>query len=431
MTTDEKEQTEAAVAEPSRTVSELEAKLKEEIRLRQYTEEVLDSRQQELENQESENTQLRKKLEHLQKELSEARAQSKTKTKQLQDAKDQIFQMQPQRKDITDTEAHDMYKSLVGSVQRWVENRLKAILDDFETNRLRTRPSPVQATRFLSLLRESAKRCIMIDQADEYHVMAIIMNYIWHALYSKSFYCPLDDTEDNATLLWLDQLESSMSRLPRDVATCRQWRSETLAALSSQQPFKTRRNKYLSIISEDLASILSVVVPKLPPTELQTSLRRTIIEPAAELAHKLHLASNVYTLRWPARNPWGRLEVYDCLNLASGGTILDLSGTTSSSPSRRKVSYMFDIAPGLFVERIEGGKKMTMKAVHKPSVLVHGGEGDVVQRATVMRWVWDNSNGVPANPRDPGIRNAALRRPSGPGGPSGPSGQAPPASGRR
>jgi hypothetical protein len=201
---------------------DLETKLKEEIRLRQYTEEVLDSRQQELETQESENVQLRKKIEQLKKELaetqnqlSEARSQCKTKGKQLQDAKDQIFQLQPQRKDITDSEAHDMYKSLVGNVQRWVENRMKPILEDFDSNRLKSRPNPTQATRLLTLLRESAKRCIMIDQADEYHVMAIIMNYLWHAFFARTFYCPLDETDGDATLTWIDELENSMSKLPR------------------------------------------------------------------------------------------------------------------------------------------------------------------------------------------------------------------------
>jgi cell division septum initiation protein DivIVA len=208
-------QDDTPINESSPETPDLEVKLKEETRLRQYTEQVLDSRQQELESQESENSRLRKKIESLQKELNESRGQVKTKAKQLQDAKDQIFQLQPHKKDITDSEAHDLYKSLVGNVQRWVENRLKSILDDFEGDRLRTRPAPSLASRLLSLLRESAKRCIMIDQADEYHIMAIIMNYLWHAFFSKSFYCPLDDGDNDGTLSWIDGLESSMSRLPR------------------------------------------------------------------------------------------------------------------------------------------------------------------------------------------------------------------------
>jgi hypothetical protein len=194
-----------------------------------------------------------------------------------------------------------------------------------------------------------------------------------------------------------------------DAADCRHWRSETLTALTSQQAFKARRNRYMTMLTEDLAAILSVVVPKVALAELQASLRRSILEPAAGLAHRLHLATNVYTIRWPARSPWSRLEVYDCFNLANGGTVLDLSGTTSTSPSRRNVSYMFDIAPGLFVERVEGNKRLAMKAVHKPSVLVHGGQGDVVQRSTLMRWVWDSSDGLPNTVIRPTVPKSELR----------------------
>lgn len=164
------------------------------------------------------------------------------------------------------------------------------------------------------------------------------------------------------------------------------------------------------MLSEDLASVLLVIVPRATPAELQVSLKRGIIEPAAELAHRLHLATNIYTLRWPARSPWSRLEVYDCLNITNGGMILDLSGTTSTSSARRKVSYMFDVAPGLFVERIDGQKKLAMKAINKPSVLVHGGDGDVVQRPTLMRWVWDNSNGLPSTAREGPSRYTAPKR---------------------
>lgn len=200
----------------------LQTRLADEVRLRQFTEDVLDSRQQELESQEMQNQQLSKDLEAIRKELSdtqsqlaEARGQVRAKTKHLQDAKDQIFRLQPQRKDITESEAQDYYRNLCGNVQRWVENRLKPMLDDLDLGRLRTRPGPIQATRFVSLLREPSKRCINIDESDEHHVIAVIMNYLWLAFFAKSFYCPLDDTDADATVMWIDELESTMSRLSR------------------------------------------------------------------------------------------------------------------------------------------------------------------------------------------------------------------------
>lgn len=151
------------------------------------------------------------------------------------------------------------------------------------------------------------------------------------------------------------------------------------------------------MVSEDLASLLSILAPKVSPAELQSSIRRTIIEPAADLVHQLHLATNVYALKWPAGGAWSRLGVYECLNLADGGTILDLSGTTPTSPARRGVTYMFDVAPGLFVERFSGDQKMPIKAICRPTVLVFGGGGKVALKPTVIRWMWDTTGATLAH----------------------------------
>ncbi|PFH56757.1 hypothetical protein XA68_16040 [Ophiocordyceps unilateralis] len=369
-------------------------RLANEVRVRRFTEGVLDSRQAELEHQEQENRKLSKKLDLLHKELAEAqrqlieaRSQSKTKAKQLQDAKDHIFRLQPRRKDITEAEAQEAYKKLCGNVQRWVENRLPAVLDDMEAGRLGNRPSGALATRFASLIREPARRCLGAHQADEHHVIAVIMYYLWLAFFAKSFYCPLDGSTDDATITWIDELESTISQLPRDPAHCREWRSETLTALTSRPLFRSRRAAHVSLVTEDLASLLSIVVPRASASELQASIRRTMVEPAADFAHRLQLASSIFSLKWPARNASTRLEVYECINLASGGLVLDLSGV------RQNVTYLFDVAPGLFVERIEVGKKAPLKAIYRPNVLVHAGEGDVAQRPTLMKWVCESANG--------------------------------------
>ncbi|KAM5346904.1 hypothetical protein ACJ41O_009909 [Fusarium nematophilum] len=402
----------------------------DETHLRRFTENVLDSRQQEIENRETEKSKLsakvetlRKELANTQRQLSEARNQTKSKAKQLQEAKDQIFRLQPSRKDITEAEARESYKSLCGNVQRWVEHRIKDVLDDLERGRLKARPVPSEASRFVALLREQSRRCLSVDQSDEYHITGVIMNYLYLALFSKSFYCPLDDTEEDGTLMWIDELENTMSRLPRgmspfenihslvqadshsDVAQCREWRSETLTALTHQPIFKSRRTRYLNLITDDLTSLVSTIAPRTPTAELYGSVRRSIVEPAAELVHQLHLASSIFSLKWPARSAATRLEVYQCQNLASGGMILDLSGTKQTSPARRNVSYLFDIAPGLFVERIEGGKKLGLKAIAKPTVLVNNGEGDAPQSPTVMRWLWDNA------PTSQGPSGSASRAP--------------------
>lgn len=197
-------------------------KLADEVRLRRYTEQVLDTRQLELEaseaarhDLEAEVERLRGELSKAQGQLSDARGQSKTKERQLSDAKDHIFRLQPTRKDITESEAVESYRVLCGNIQRWADNRMKGILDDLDFGRLKIKTAPAQATRFVSFVREAAKRGLDLDQSDVYHVIPVIMNYLSLVFFSKSFYCPLDDYEGDATLAFIDDLGTTMARLPR------------------------------------------------------------------------------------------------------------------------------------------------------------------------------------------------------------------------
>lgn len=196
----------------------LERSLADERSLRSFTEQVLDCRQIELEVAEAENKKLLKKIDQLTRELSEskaqlleAQAQVKSKDRNLQEAGDQIFRLQSQREDITESEARDAYKALCDKIQRWVENKLPITLEAVSSGQIK-KPPPAQATKFLSLLREPAKRCLSVHLSDEYHVVAAIMYYLWLAFFSKPFYCPLDDSTEDATLLWLLGIESAMAK---------------------------------------------------------------------------------------------------------------------------------------------------------------------------------------------------------------------------
>ncbi|KIL89665.1 hypothetical protein FAVG1_07245 [Fusarium avenaceum] len=381
----------------------LEDRLASETHLRRFTENVLDSRQQEIENRESEKDRLAARVEALERQLAGTQ-------RQLAEAQDQVFRLQPSRRDITESEARDAYKTLFGNVQRWVEHRAGYVIEDLEAGRLNGRAVPPGGSRLVTLLREQSRRCLNVAQSDEFHIIGAIMNYLHLTLFSKAFYCPLDDSEEDRTSMWIDGLESTMSRLPRDIAHCREWRSETLTALTNQAVFKARRQRHLNIVTDDLASLLSAVAPRTPIAELHSSIRRSIVEPAADLVHQLHLASSIFSLKWTARTAATRLENYQCLNLANAGMVLDLSGTKPNSPARRNVTYLFDVAPGLFVERIEGGRKLGMKAVFKPAVLINNAEGGISQAPTVMRWLWDNAPASLGTNRS--ASRASSRRPA-------------------
>jgi hypothetical protein len=74
--------------------------------------------------------------------------------------------------------------------------------------------------------------------------------------------------------------------------------------------------------------------------------------------------------------------------------------------------YLFDIAPGLFVERIEEGRKLGLKAIVKPTVLVTNAGGDISQGPTVMRWLWDGIPSSQGSSRSTS-RASSARRPAG------------------
>ncbi|KAF9765643.1 hypothetical protein IL306_002063 [Fusarium sp. DS 682] len=186
----------------------LQDKLASETHLRRFTENVLDSRQQEIENRETEKGQLAVEVETLRRQLAVTQ-------RQLAEAQDQIFRLQPRRRDVTETEAREAYKTLFGNVQRWVENRAAYAIEDLEVGRFTARASSPEGLRLVTLLREQSRRCLSVAQSDEFHITGVIMNYLHATLFSKSFYCPLDDTESDGTSRWIDELESTMSRLPR------------------------------------------------------------------------------------------------------------------------------------------------------------------------------------------------------------------------
>lgn len=167
------------------------------------------------------------------------------------------------------------------------------------------------------------------------------------------------------------------------------------------------------MVTDDLSSILAILVPHTSPGELSGSIYRSIIKPAADLVHQLHLAPNIFSLKWPVRTAFSRLEVYECINLASGGMMLDLSQTTQTHPARRDVHYLFDVAPGLFVERIESEGKSRPKAIVKPNVLVYKGDEEVPQKPTIAQWLWDSTGG-PRRPSRATTMKSKLAHPDRP-----------------
>lgn len=186
--------------------------------VRQYTEKVLDYRQMELETAELGNKRLLERLGHLSRESSELKAQLletrdqlKAKNKDLKHVRTHGPRLQAKRNDITEAEAKEAYRSLCDKVQRWVQDRLPTTLDLLFSGKMK-KPSAAQSANLLTLVREPGKSCLAVHESEEYHVTAAIMYYLWLTVFSKPFYCPLDDSGDNSTLTWIAGIERSMAK---------------------------------------------------------------------------------------------------------------------------------------------------------------------------------------------------------------------------
>lgn len=328
----------------------------------------------------------------------------------LQEAHDHIFRLQPRRRSITETEAQEDFQGLVASVQRWVENRLSAILDELDDGSLRRkRCDPNLATKFLQLTSGQARKYINASESDEFHVVAAIMQYLCAEFFDKKFYCPLHDhrVEANTIVQLIDRVEHGLTRLGRETAICRSWRSDTLTALTSEPGFTARRSNYARHRTEDLARILSILVPDTGFQELCDSISRNIIIPAMDLAHDLHLATDIYTIEWPSlgavANKSGNETRYDFnryiyLNLLEAGKILKPPYQDSKDDLR--IVYLFDVCPGLIFQKETDEHTTLRRNLCKPKVLVVASkEKPPVWRrgSTLLEWLREQTGAEQGN----------------------------------
>ena len=142
--------------------------------------------------------------------MGAAKAHIQLQSAQLDEVKDHLFRLEPRQGDLTESEAKSIYADMCKGIQRWVDSRMSS-LDATGGVRVGGSPDALQAYRFVSLLREHGRRCIYTDQSDDYHVFAIIMNYLWLALFSRFFYCPLDDLDGETIQTWMERVETTMT----------------------------------------------------------------------------------------------------------------------------------------------------------------------------------------------------------------------------
>jgi len=173
--------------------------LAEQIQLRKFTDAVLDSRQAELEWTQARLTDMTQRVHELERELQGMRSSLGSRHND-----DQAFQLKDQENTVKSA-----YASFCTIVWNWVQSKIVPKVAN--GGEIKIRATSQQAYRFTSLLRDPARGCIDASQSDEYHIFAAIMNYLWHALFTRSFYAPLDGTEHGAMQIWLDNASKTLA----------------------------------------------------------------------------------------------------------------------------------------------------------------------------------------------------------------------------
>ena len=120
--------------------------------------------------------------------------------------------------EATEADIADKFRSLCSSVRQWVRNRLGPLLNDLDDGVLARRTPPPHGSVLLSYVKEDATPWFLAAASDEHHVIACVMQYLKLALFDKSFYCPLDASQDgDRTIGLLDSICQSMTLLSRGV----------------------------------------------------------------------------------------------------------------------------------------------------------------------------------------------------------------------
>jgi hypothetical protein len=158
-----------------------------------------------------------------------------------------------------------------------------------------------------------------------------------------------------------------------DLVTLRTWRCETLTAVTQRPEFVQFRHKQSKTLSNDLANMLSLFQPRSDISGFTRLVQSTIIEPALQLAHKMHLSVHEFSLRYtsyhstkseerhPLRREWSQ---FDCVSLSPPGKV--------QRPPIADVifTYLFDLSPELVFRAVKADSFAEPRVLKRGRVLV-------------------------------------------------------------
>ena len=305
--------------------------------------------------------------------------------KQLTDKQDFVFSLQRREQKVTESEAATDFNSICIAVEEWVQTKLGDGIEQRSALEAESFASKMPAIRkFLALIPQPGYDAFGYPDTDEFNVTAAIMHFLKVEIFDKDFYCPIE----GGAMDFLTSIEIGMRVLePRrgrltplndqtrrliqpDLITLRTWRAETLSAVTKRPTFTQRRQTHSQNLSIKLNEMLHVFIPHSNGQNLFHSIQNSIIEPALQMAHKLHLSVDRFTLRytnWHERRMANRQPIHtpidsmhmDCVMVSPPGKALKF-------PVQRGVlTYLLELSPALVFEAAKTdswGDKKELKA---------------------------------------------------------------------
>ncbi|KAL2827554.1 hypothetical protein BDW59DRAFT_160197 [Aspergillus cavernicola] len=327
-------------------------------------------------------TSLRERITHLQRDLH--------------DAQDFVFSLQPRQQTLTESEAITDFTSLCAAVEEWVDQKLGDALEDMTiATELRTK----DIQNLMNLITAPGKLAFHTPMTDVDNIQAMILRYLTDCIFSQDFYCPLGKGERE----FVTMIERAMRDLTpkRDTRTIRHWHIETYTALSSRPGFAGYATERMRDLTVDITALLLVFAPTIEHQKLAKSFFESIIKPASELARKMHLSFDEFTLQWSAYHdthaapdPGPDLGEFEKEKFAEY-EFVDLSSRKTLREKPREdvqVRWMFDLSPRLVVKKLRADSWGEGKTLVRPRVLVSVTKAGLEKKDRVAAQEESNSN---------------------------------------
>ncbi|KAL4960815.1 uncharacterized protein BDV14DRAFT_181686 [Aspergillus stella-maris] len=302
----------------------------------------------------------------------------------LQDAQDTIFSLQPRHLLLTESEATEEYTLLLAAVEEWVDQKLGDALEDMNIADDQLRVKDIGA--LMDLIPPAGKAAFNILNTDVDLIQAAILRYLDDTIFAQDFYCPLSMSERQFVMT----VERSMRSLTprRDIRTVRNWRIETYTAASARPGFAEYATERMWALTIDMIKMLRVFAPGTDPNSLAKSFFESITKPACNLARKMHLSLDEYTLEWSTyhdktlvdqvgifdkeASEKDKFATYEFIEMNSRKVLRDrpMGKTEDGKILPLKTKWMFDMSPKLVFRKLKADAWMDGKVLVRPRVLV-------------------------------------------------------------